>query len=83
MTKIWLNCSPKPTRQKTEPLASLRAQSTLVICMLELARRKSSTGKLYRRVKKDPYGAGQRDSTVVACSPTSPTYHFREAPART
>ena len=26
--------------------------------MLELARRKSSTGKLYRRVKKDPYGGG-------------------------
>src|SRR6266849_931825 len=41
--------------------------------MLELARRKSSTGKLYRRVKKDPSGAARLDSTGVACSPTSPT----------
>jgi hypothetical protein len=49
------------------------------IWMLELARRKSSTGKLYRRVKKDPSGAARLDSTVVACSPASPTDHFREA----
>ena len=32
-----------------------------------------STGKLYRRVKKDPSGVARLDSTGVACSPTSPT----------
>ena|SRR5437899_2706761 len=26
---------------------------------------------------------GRRDSTVIACSPASPTNHFREAPPRT
>jgi hypothetical protein len=33
--------------------------------MLELARRKSSTGKLYRRVKKDPSGAARLDSRFL------------------
>jgi hypothetical protein len=32
--------------------------------MLELARRKSSTGKLYRRVKKDPSGATRQSLPV-------------------
>jgi hypothetical protein len=50
--------------------------------MLELARRKSSTDKVYRRVKKDPSGAARLDRRCLF--PDEPnTNHFREAPART
>jgi hypothetical protein len=43
----------EPQRLKNRPV---------YIWMLELVRRKSSTGKLYRRVKKDPSGAARLDS---------------------
>jgi hypothetical protein len=46
------------------------------IWMLELARRKSSTSKLYRRVKKDPAGATRLDRRCLV--PDEPnTNHFR------
>jgi hypothetical protein len=50
--------------------------------MLELARRKSSADKIYRRVKKDPSGVARLDRRCLF--PDEPnTNHFREAPART
>jgi hypothetical protein len=50
--------------------------------MLELARRKSSTDKVYRRGKKDPSGAARLDRRCLFADEPN-TNHFGEAPVRT